>query len=42
MHRVVEGEDPTEVISDIFSKVGNSTSESERLLNKLNNYKKNK
>ena len=41
MHRIVEGEDPTEVISDIFSKVGNGTSESERLLNKLNNYKKN-
>jgi len=41
MHRIVEGEDPTEVINDIFSKVGNSTSESERLLNKLNNYKKN-
>lgn len=36
MHRIVEGESPTEVMNDIFNRVNVSTKESKRLLSKLN------
>lgn len=36
-HRIVEGENPTEVMNDICSRL-QPTKELERLLNKLNNF----
>jgi hypothetical protein len=37
-HRVVEGENPTEVINDICSRIKKPTSEVQRLLKKLNSF----
>lgn len=37
-HRVVEGENPTEVINDICSRIKKPTSEVKRLLKKLNSF----
>jgi|LauGreDrversion4_2_1035121.scaffolds.fasta_scaffold298797_2 hypothetical protein len=37
-HRVVEGENPTEVMNDICSRINRPTSEIQRLLEKLNSF----
>jgi hypothetical protein len=37
-HRVVEGENPTEVVNDICSRIKKPTSELQRLLKKLNSF----
>jgi TPP-dependent indolepyruvate ferredoxin oxidoreductase alpha subunit len=37
-HRIVEGEDPTEVINDICTRIKKPTSEVQRLLKKLNSF----
>jgi hypothetical protein len=38
MHRIVEGEDPTEVMNDICARMKKPTSELKKLLKKLNSF----